>query len=196
MFTGLIESLGHVAEVEPTASGFRVRISTAIAGELALGESVSVNGVCLTVVGNTAGSMHADVAPETARVTTLGSLVAGSPVNLERSMRADARIGGHFVQGHVDATGSITAIVPEGESYRLTVSFPAVFGSLIVSKGSIAVDGISLTVASVTTDRFDIQVIPFTWTHTNLSQLNSGSAVNLEFDILGKYVARALEVRR
>jgi riboflavin synthase len=111
-------------------------------------------------------------------------------------MRADARIGGHFVQGHVDATGSITAIVPEGESYRLTVSFPAVFGSLIVSKGSIAVDGISLTVASVTTDRFDIQVIPFTWTHTNLSQLNSGSAVNLEFDILGKYVARALEVRR
>jgi riboflavin synthase len=196
MFTGLIESLGHVAGVEPASSGFRLRISTAIAGDLTLGESVSVNGVCLTVVGNSAGAMHADVAPETARVTTLGSLVAGSTVNLERSMRADARIGGHFVQGHVDTTGSLAAIVPEGDSYRLTVTFPAAFGSLIVSKGSIAVDGISLTVASVASDRFDIQVIPFTWSHTNLSQLKSGNAVNLEFDILGKYVARALEVRR
>jgi len=196
MFTGLIESLGHVADVEPTSSGFRLGIITAIAGDLTLGESVSVNGVCLTVVGNAAGAMHADVAPETARVTTLGSLVAGSTVNLERSMRADARIGGHFVQGHVDATGSIAAIVPEGDSYRLTVAFPAAFGSLIVSKGSIAVDGISLTVASVASDRFDIQVIPFTWSHTNLSQLKSGNAVNLEFDILGKYVARALDVRR
>nr|MBA3638031.1 riboflavin synthase [Acidobacteriota bacterium] len=122
MFTGLIESLGHVADVKPTSSGFRVRISTSLAGELALGESVAVNGVCLTVVGTEGDAMDADVAPETARVTTLGSLVAGSTVNLERSMRADARIGGHFVQGHVDATGSITAITPEGDSYRLTVA--------------------------------------------------------------------------
>ncbi|MDQ3488985.1 MAG: riboflavin synthase [Acidobacteriota bacterium] len=196
MFTGLIESLGHVADVKPTSSGFRVRISTSLAGELALGESVAVNGVCLTVVGTEGDAMDADVAPETARVTTLGSLVAGSTVNLERSMRADGRIGGHFVQGHVDATGSIAEVRPEGESYRLTVAFPAPFGSLIVSKGSIAVDGISLTVASVGHDRFDVQVIPFTWTHTNLSQLKNSAAVNLEFDILGKYVARALEVRR
>ena len=155
-----------------------------------------MNGVCLTVVGTEGDAMDADVAPETARVTTLGSLVAGSTVNLERSMRADGRIGGHFVQGHVDATGSITAITPEGESYRLTVAFPATFGSLIVGKGSIAVDGISLTVASVENDRFDIQVIPFTWTHTNLSQLKNSDPVNLEFDILGKYVAHALETRR
>lgn len=196
MFTGLIESLGHVADVKPTSSGFRVRISTSLAGELALGESVAVNGVCLTVVGTAGDAMDADVAPETARVTTLGSLVAGLTVNLERSMRADARIGGHFVQGHVDATGSITAITPEGESYRLTVAFPATFGSLIVGRGSIAVDGISLTVASVENDRCDIQVIPFTWTHTNLSQLKNNDPVNLEFDILGKYVARALETRR
>ena len=196
MFTGLIESLGRVAEVEPTSAGFRVCISTAIAGELAPGESVSVNGVCLTVVATAAGAMHADVAPETARVTTLGGLGVGSTVNLERSMRADTRIGGHFVQGHVDATGSITAITPEGESYRVAVAFPAAFDALIVRKGSIAVDGISLTVANVGNDRFEIQVIPFTWTHTNLSQLKCGNAVNLEFDILGKYVARALEVRR
>jgi riboflavin synthase len=196
MFTGLIESLGHVAGVKPTASGFRLRISTELAGELVLGESVSVNGVCLTVVGTADNAMHADVAPETARVTTLGSLVEGSTVNLERSIRADARLGGHFVQGHVDAAGSITAVAPQGQSFRLTVAFPVSFGALIVSKGSIAVDGISLTVASVAIDRFDVQVIPFTWTHTNLSQLKIGSTVNLEFDILGKYVARALEVHR
>ncbi len=196
MFTGLIENLGHVAEVKPASSGFRVRVSTPLARELALGESVSVNGVCLTVVEIDPDALHADVAPETARVTTLGSLMPGSIVNLERSMRADARIGGHFVQGHVDATGSIAEVRPEGESYRLTVAFPAPFASLIVSKGSIAVDGISLTVASVGHDRFDVQVIPFTWTHTNLSQLKNSAAVNLEFDILGKYVARALEVRR
>lgn len=196
MFTGLIESRGHVAEVKPDHAGFRLRITTSLAGELALGESVSVNGVCLTAVETGTEWMRADVAPETARITTLGSLGAGSIVNLERSMRADARIGGHFVQGHVDTIGTIAGIRPEGESYRLTVAFPPTFGGLIVNKGSVAVDGISLTVASLDIDRFDIQVIPFTWTHTNLSQLKNSDRVNLEFDILGKYVARAMEVRR
>lgn len=196
MFTGLIESLGQVADVTPTVAGFRLCIHTGLAHELAPGDSVAVNGVCLTVVAADAGVMEADVAPETARVTTLESLRAGCTVNLERSLRAGARIGGHFVQGHVDATGSIERISSEGDSYRLTVTYPQAMASLIVRKGSIAVDGISLTVASVDADRFDVQVIPFTWTHTNLSQARLGEHVNLEFDILGKYVARALEVRR
>ena len=195
MFTGLIETVGEIAEVNPTASGFRLRIRTSLAGQLALGESVAVSGVCLTVVDADAKTMQADVAPETARVTTLGAVAGGSTVNLERSMRADARIGGHFVQGHVDATGAIHEIRSEGDSYRATISFPKEMNALIVPKGSIAVDGVSLTVASLEADRFDVQIIPFTWTHTNLSQAAGGRAVNLEFDILGKYVARALAVR-
>jgi riboflavin synthase len=196
MFTGLIETVGQVTGARPTSGGFRLRIGTELAEEVALGESVAVNGVCLTVVATEAGTIDADVAPETARVTTLHSLRPGSVVNLERSMRADARIGGHFVQGHVDATGAIAAMLAEGESYRLTVTFPAAQGSLLVTKGSVAVDGISLTVARIDTDRFDVQIIPFTWHQTNLSQRKVGDLVNLEFDILGKYVARALDVRR
>jgi|SRR5688572_21504731 len=196
MFTGLIESVGQVAEARSTSSGFRLRIGTTLAGELALGDSVAVNGVCLTVVAADVNGMEADVAPETALVTTLQSLRPGSVVNLERSMRADARVGGHFVQGHVDATGSIAVITQEGDSYRVTVNYPSPFAALLVAKGSVAVDGISLTVASVDTDRFDVQIIPFTWSHTNLSQHTVGDLVNLEFDILGKYVARALDVRR
>jgi riboflavin synthase len=196
MFTGLIESVGQIAEARPTAGGVRLRVSTELAGELVLGESVAINGVCLTVVATEFGTIDADVSPETARVTTLESLRPGAAVNLERSMRADARIGGHFVQGHVDATGSIAEIAREGDSYRVTVMYPAAFESLLVAKGSVAVDGISLTVASVGEDRFDVQIIPFTWGHTNLSQHAVGALVNLEFDILGKYVARALDVRR
>ena len=195
MFTGLIETVGEVAEVKPAAAGFRLQILTSLAGELALGESVAVNGVCLTVVAADGETMHADVAPETARVTSLGSLARGSRVNLERSMRADARIGGHFVQGHVDATGTIQAVQPEGDSYRATITFPEEMSALVVPKGSIAVDGVSLTVASLEVGRFDVQIIPFTWAHTSLSGGKSGSVVNLEFDILGKYVARALAVR-
>ena len=196
MFTGLIESVGQIAETRSTSSGFRLRIGTTLAGELALGDSVAVNGVCLTVVAADVEAMEADVAPETARITTLQSLRPGSVVNLERSMRADARVGGHFVQGHVDATGSIAAITAQGDAYRVMVTYPAAFASLMVAKGSVAVDGISLTVASVETERFEVQIIPFTWTHTSLSQRTVGDLVNLEFDILGKYVARALEVRR
>ena len=195
MFTGLIESVGEIAEVTPSVAGFRLRIRTSLAGELALGESVAVNGVCLTVVDADLDAMQADIAPETARVTTLGSIAAGSAVNLERSLRADGRIGGHFVQGHVDATGIVQRVQPEGESWRVTVSFPNAMSSLLVPKGSIAIDGVSLTLASLEADRFAVQIIPFTWAHTTLSRLEEGTPVNLEFDILGKYVARALAVR-
>ena len=196
MFTGLIENVGEIAEVKPTPSGFRLRVTTPLAGELAPGDSLAVNGVCLTVVSADVDGVHADVSPETARVTGLGSARRGTAVNLERPVRADARMGGHFVQGHVDATGTVEDIRQEGESYWVTVKFPPAMAPLIVRKGSIALNGISLTVAGVDDKRFDVQVIPFTWEHTNLRQAKTGDLVNLECDILGKYVARALEARR
>jgi len=193
MFTGLIETLGRVDAIERSAAGMRLAVRAEIANEVAIGESVAVNGVCLTVVRRDAPGFHADVSPETERVTTLGELTPGSLVNLERSLRADARLGGHFVQGHVDGTGRIEGIVSEGESYRLTIGFPGALAPLLVPRGSIAVDGISLTIAALDRDRFDVQIIPHTWERTNLHTAAVGGAVNLECDILGKYVARAVQ---
>ena len=195
MFTGLIESVGDVERVEPSAAGQRIRVRTSLASELAPGDSVSVNGVCLTVVSTDGGAVAADVSPETIKVTTLGQLRPGALVNLERSLRADARLGGHFVQGHVDATAAILGLEQQGDAYWLTVSYPPLLAALIVHKGSIAVDGISLTVAGVGTDRFSVQIVPFTFQHTNLRSARVRDQVNLECDILGKYVARALEVK-
>ncbi len=195
MFTGLIESVGSVADVTRMPEALRMRVRTALAPGLVPGDSLAVNGVCLTVVAVDADSAAADVSPETARVTTLGQLEVGTLVNLERPLRADARIGGHFVQGHVDATGTIEALRADGDSYRLTVRVPAALEPLIVHKGSIAVDGISLTVASVGPQQFDAQIVPFTWEHTNLHAARVGDAVNVECDILGKYVLRAFELR-
>jgi riboflavin synthase len=194
MFTGLIESVGEVERVEPSPDGHRIRIRTTLAPELSAGDSVSVNGVCLTVVSGDEDAIHADVSPETIRVSTLGHLQQGTSVNLERSLRADARVGGHFVQGHVDAVGTIVQLRPEGDSYWLGVEFPASLAPLIVRKGSIAVDGISLTVAGLGERRFDVQIVPFTFHHTNLRTARVRDEVNLECDILGKYVARALEL--
>jgi riboflavin synthase len=134
------------------------------------------------------------VSPETVRVTTLATARRGSIVNLERPLRADARLGGHFVQGHVDATGTVEDLRQDGESHWLTVTFPPALASYIVRKGSIAVDGVSLTVAGVDDRRFDVQIIPYTWTHTNFHAFKTGDDVNLECDILGKYVARAIEL--
>jgi riboflavin synthase len=194
MFTGLIEALGEVAEIQPTAAEFRLRLTTGLSSELKKGDSLAVNGVCLTVVSATPGDVHADVSPETARVTALSALKPGALVNLERPLRVDARIGGHFVQGHVDATGHIDEIRRERDSWWVTVKYPRQLAAYIVRKGSIAVDGISLTVAGVDDRCFDVQIIPYTWEHTNLRVARSGDAVNLECDILGKYVFRALEV--
>lgn len=193
MFTGLIENLGQVDEVKPTPAGFRLRVTTPLAAQLKPGDSLAINGVCLTVVSADSEGLHADVSPETSRVTTFGSLRRGATVNLERPMRAGATLDGHFVQGHVDATGVIDELRPEGDAWWLTVTYPAPLAPLIVRKGSIAVDGISLTVAGVDDKRFDVQVIPYTWTHTNLQHARAGDAVNIECDILGKYVARAVE---
>ena len=194
MFTGLIESVGRVGSLARTERGVRMRIQTELAPELSLGDSLATNGVCLTVVDKTTQDVAMDVSPETLRVTTLGDLETGSLVNLERPMRADGRFGGHIVQGHVDATGLISAIEPEGEFYRLVVAYPAALAPYFIHKGSVAVDGISLTIADLGDDSFAIQIIPHTWTHTNLSAAGAGTRVNLECDLVGKYVMRAAEV--
>lgn len=196
MFTGLIETVGRIGAVTPRAGGFRVTVTTAIAGELAEGESVAVNGVCLTATSAGGDQLHADIGPETARVTTLGGLRPGRAVNLERAMRADARFGGHFVQGHVDGTGVVEAVREDGDSHWITVRFPEALAGYLVPKGSVAVDGVSLTVASLGADAFDVMIIPFTWSHTSLSSLAAGDRVNLECDMVGKYVARALELHK
>jgi riboflavin synthase len=194
MFTGLIEAIGEVQEVQSTPAGFRLRVTTAMAPELAAGDSVAVNGVCLTAVSCDGSGIHADISPETLRVSALGLLRRGALVNLERPLRADARLGGHFVQGHVDATGTIDDIRPDGDSYWLTIRFPALLAPYIVRKGSITVNGISLTVAGVDDRRFEVQIIPYTWEHTNLHLAKAGDVVNLESDILGKYVVRVAEL--
>jgi riboflavin synthase len=196
MFTGLIETIGEVAELKPTAAGFRMRLQTSLSPELTPGDSLAVNGVCLTVVAAGADGVHMDVSPETVRVSALGSLKRGGQVNLERPLRADSRVGGHFVQGHVDATGTIEELRKDGDYWWVTIKFPPSLAAQIVRKGSIAVDGISLTVAGVDDRRFDVQVIPFTWDHTNLQAAKVNDLVNLEFDMLGKYVLRAMELVR
>jgi riboflavin synthase len=194
MFTGLIEAVGEVASLDPIEGGYRLQVHTALASDLRSGDSLAVNGVCLTVTAVDGACAAFDVGPQTARVTALGALGPGSRVNLERAMRADARMGGHFVQGHVDATGRLLEVRPEAEFYWMTFSYPREHAAYMIPRGAIAVDGISLTVAVLEDDRFVVQIIPFTWTHTNFSTLTPGDAVNLEFDMLGKYAVRAAEL--
>ena len=194
MFTGLIEAVGFVSELTRTVSGFTVAIRTPLGSDLQQGESVAVNGVCLTVTRSDAAGWVADIGPETARVTTLGSLPPGQPVNLERSMRADGRFGGHFVQGHTDGVGVVDAIRQDGESYWIAVRVPPELEPFIIVKGSIAIDGVSLTVARLERALVHVMIIPFTWGHTALSSLRDGDRVNLECDMVGKYVARSMEL--
>ncbi len=190
MFTGLIETAGRIERVESRASGRAMRIATDMARELAPGDSVSVNGVCLTVVTHDHAGFDAEVSPETLRVTTLGEFAAGRAVNLERPLRADARLGGHFVLGHVDAVGRISGVRVEGDYHWVDVEFPPTMAPYLIPKGSVAVDGISLTVAALGSTSFGVQLVPFTWTHTALHAARIGDAVNLEGDVIGKYVAR------
>ena len=194
MFTGLIETVGHVAHITTTDRGVRISIRTSLAEELADGESVAVNGVCLTVAQKVDGAFQADVGPETARVTTLGGLRADQPVNLERAIRAGARFGGHFVQGHVDGIGTVRQLRAEGDAHWLKVAFSRDLAPLFVPKGSVALEGVSLTVAALGDAEFDVMIIPFTWAHTSLSALREGATVNLECDVIGKYVARAVQL--
>lgn len=194
MFTGLIETVGEVAGVERHAGGIRLHLLTALAPELRTGDSLAVDGVCLTVVAAAGSEVAFDVGPETARVTTLGSLRPGRLVNLERSMSAAGRFGGHFVQGHVDATGAIAHHRADGDAHWLSVSFEERLAPYLIARGSVAVDGISLTVAGLDERMFHVMILPYTWEHTNLHARRPGDAVNLECDMLGKYVARSVEL--
>jgi riboflavin synthase alpha subunit len=195
MFTGIVEATGTLVAIAPTPGGSRVIVDCEFAGDVAPGASLAVNGVCLTVVNRSGRHLHFDVGPETARVTTFGSQRPGQMVNLERPMRMNGRLDGHFVLGHVDAVGFVNAIGPDRDAHSLTVGFPAELAPLFIPKGSVAVDGISLTVARLRDREFDIQVIPYTWAHTTLQARQPGDPVNLECDVIGKYVLRSLEVR-
>jgi riboflavin synthase len=196
MFTGIVEGTGSLAEVKGTGGGFRVRIQTPLSPHLKIGDSLAVNGVCLTVILIDGEHVLADVGPETARVTTFNALRRNQEVNLERPMRADGRVDGHFVMGHVDGVGVVEEVRHEGESHWLTVGFPPALAPFFIRKGSIAVDGVSLTVAGLGDRQFDVMVIPHTWSHTALRNLRVGDKVNLECDMIGKYVVRAMELRK
>jgi riboflavin synthase len=193
MFTGLIDDVGTIDRVGDTPAGRELRIVCRYT-DLAPGESIAVNGACLTVREYGPGWFTAAAVITTLGRTTIADWRAGTHVNLERSLRLGDRLGGHIVQGHVDATGLITAIEPEGEFYRLVVSYPASLAPFFIHKGSVAVDGISLTIADLQDDSFAIQIIPHTWTHTNLSAVRAGTRVNLECDLVGKYVMRAADL--
>lgn len=195
MFTGLIESVGELVAREIFEHGERLHITAPIADALSVGDSISTSGVCLTVTALTSSAWSVDVSPETLRVTTLGKIEPGRLVNVERPLRVGASLGGHFVQGHVDGVGSLVDVAEEGEFHRITVSYPAVLAPFMVSKGAIAVDGVSLTIADLRNGEFDVQIVPHTWRATALQRARVGDPVNLECDMLGKYVIRFLEFR-
>ena len=199
MFTGLIEATGEVASLETRGESARLilRADPALVGQLADGESVAVNGCCLTVTTKDAGTGEVgfDLLAQTLRVTSLGELVSGSLVNLERAMGMGDRFGGHFVQGHVDATGQVIDWSRHGQDHRLEVELPAEGRGLVIPKGSICLDGISLTAAEVGETSLTCWIIPHTLAMTNLRQRKIGQKVNMEFDMLGKYVSSLLQNR-
>lgn len=196
MFTGIVEAVGEVSEASPMPGGLRLKIATRLAAELRAGDSVAVNGVCLTSVRSDASGFEAEASPQTLRVTALGSLAAGAAVNLERPLMPTSRLGGHFVLGHVDGIGRIDEMRAEAEFRRVGVSYPPSLARWLVPKGSVAVDGISLTVASLSEQRFEVQIVPYTWTETRLHAATVGDPVNIECDIIGKHVVRALDTVR
>ncbi len=196
MFTGIVEGTGRVACMTATAEGGRLALEgVAFGAELAMGESVAVNGCCLTVVRFGPGSVEFDLLQQTLRLTNLGDLRPGDPVKLERAMQAGGRFSGHFVQGHVDDTGTIAAWEPHGQDYRLEVSVPAEIHRLIIPRGSITIDGMSLTAAEVGQGSVTIWITPHTRAVTNLLTAVPGRRVNLEIDMLAKYVEQIL-IRR
>lgn len=196
MFTGLVEETGKVVSFAPAQNAWSLQLAAQVVpGDVAVGDSVAVNGCCLTVVRFDAGHLWFELLEESRRLTNFSELKAGSLVNLERSLKPESRLGGHFVSGHVDALGRVEVFEPRGKDHYLRVAAPAGFGRYLVSKGSIAVDGISLTVAEVTGDSFVVWLIPHTLAATNLSEKQAGSGVNLEFDLLAKYVEKLMVTR-
>jgi riboflavin synthase len=193
MFTGLVEEVGKVKRARSQAGLMRLSLSASFADELQIGESVAVAGACLTVVEIENDSFVVEVVDETRRRTNLGALRAGQLINLERALRADARLGGHFVQAHVDCTTNVRAIDPDGESQLITFSHPPQYRTQIVEKGYVAVDGVSLTVVETGSDWFKVALIPHTRSVTTLGGLRAGSTCNLETDVLAKYVVALAE---
>ncbi|MBN2297061.1 MAG: riboflavin synthase [Deltaproteobacteria bacterium] len=193
MFTGLIESIGRVKSIRPFEKGFDIDIEAGLdlSGDV-LGDSIAVDGVCLTATKISAGSFTATASAETVSRSTLGSLRPGSKVNIERAMTLNSRLGGHLVLGHVDTVGVILNINNLGESIRLKVNFDRAFSRYIIEKGSIAVDGISLTINRLFPDAFEVNIIPYTAQTVSLTLKGPGDRVNLEFDVIGKYVERLL----
>ncbi|MBM3666451.1 MAG: riboflavin synthase [Actinobacteria bacterium] len=190
MFTGIIAELGEVESVASSAEGARVRIRTGLTSELTPGDSIAVNGACLTAAEAADGSFSADVMNQTLELTTLGGLGEGDPVNLELALRASDRLGGHVVQGHVDGTGSVVATRPDGIARRLRVSLPGELLPLVVERGSVAVEGVSLTVAALGEDWVEVSLIPETLERTTLGAREPGDRVNVECDVLARYVQR------
>jgi riboflavin synthase len=193
MFTGLIEDLGTLQEIRTGGDVASVMVQTALPmAELQLGESIAVNGVCLTVTSFGAGRFHADVSPETLARTTLGSLPRNAPVNLERALKLSDRLGGHLVTGHVDGLARLVVRERQSNAWRLAFQLDPEPARLLVAKGSVAIDGVSLTVNEVVAERFEVMIIPHTLERTTLSACQVGAQVNIETDLIGKYVARLL----
>lgn len=195
MFTGLVEAVGTVISLENLGEQARLRLAIPFASDLQLGDSVAINGCCLTVADLSSDGTAFDLLAQTLRVTSLGELAAGSKVNLERAMMLGDRFGGHFVQGHVDATGRITRLETNGQDHILGVSLPPAIHRLCVDKGSLSVDGISLTIAELTAEEAVFWITPHTWEHTHLHMAKLGQTVNLEADMLAKHVDKLLSAR-
>lgn len=196
MFTGLIQALGRVAAVDRDDEGARITIQTPLVCELAPGDSIAINGVCLTAVSLTDGSFEADAMNETLSRSSLSDVAPGATVNLELPLRATDRLGGHVVQGHVDGVGTIAEVVEDGFARRIRIEAPSGLMRYVIEKGSIAVDGVSLTVAALDSGSFTVSLIPETQERTNLGNAGAGSRVNLEVDVLAKYVEKLIEVGR
>ena len=197
MFTGLIEDVGRISALRFSNGSAVLTVKTKLPVQrMPLGASVAVNGACLTVVKKLSGAFTVDVSPETLARTNLEKLAPGSWVNLEQPMRLQERLGGHLVTGHVDGVGTVASIRKQGEFTIFTFGVPAELGALLVSKGSVAVDGVSLTVNDCRRERFSVAIIPFTLQHTNLQGRRVGDKVNIETDLIGKYVHSFLEKRR
>ncbi|TNE72626.1 riboflavin synthase [bacterium] len=195
MFTGIIESLGTVKGKKPLKGGIEFDIEAPFTHEIQIDDSICTSGVCLTVVKKAGSVYSVQAVEETLRKTTLGSVQIGQKVNLERCLTPQSRLDGHIVQGHVDIVGTVKSIQNEGANWLITISYPDEFRDLIVGRGSIAVDGISLTIAREQANEFTLAIIPYTWEHTTLHERKVGDSINLEFDILGKYVVRFLQNR-
>ena len=192
MFTGLVEAKGRLRRRTPRGTGFLLEIETSL-GPFDLGESVSVNGACLTVVASNASGFSADVSVETHERTTLGELPVRGPVNLERALTSGARLGGHLVTGHVDAVARVVTVAHDGESRRVSVEAPAELRRFIAEKGSVTLDGVSLTVNRVSASSFEVMLIPHTLAVTSLGDVETGRRLNLEVDLVARYVVRYLE---